>query len=92
MKPDLYIPAIEKAIQNVYRNHYHESITEEDEEVPLFQVQIQSDENPRMLRDLQSNLIGQLIVVPGIITSASRTNIKATRITWKCSNCGHELD
>ena len=39
---------------------------------------------------MQSNLVGQLIVVPGIITSASRTNIKATCVTWKCSNCGHE--
>jgi DNA replicative helicase MCM subunit Mcm2 (Cdc46/Mcm family) len=44
-------------------------------------VQIHSDENPRMLRDLQSNLIGQLIVVPGIITNASRTAIRASKVT-----------
>lgn len=43
-----------------------------------------------MLRDLQSNLMGQLVVVPGIITSASKTSIRATQVTWKCSNCGHE--
>ena len=91
-KPEMFIPSLEKAIQNVYKNNYHDSITEvEGEEVPSFQVQIQTDENPRMLRDLQSNLVGQLVVIPGIITSASRTNIKATSVTWKCSNCGHEL-
>jgi DNA replicative helicase MCM subunit Mcm2 (Cdc46/Mcm family) len=43
-----------------------------------------------MLRDLQSNLMGQLVVVPGIITAASKTSIRATLITWKCSECGHE--
>jgi len=43
-----------------------------------------------MLRDLTSNLIGNLIVVPGIVTSASRTNLRATQVTWRCSNCGHE--
>lgn len=91
-KPELFIPSLEKAIRNVYRNNYHDSIASEIEDnVPEFQVQIQSSENPRMLRDLQSNLVGQLIVVPGIVTSASRTNIKATSVTWKCSNCGHEL-
>ena len=44
-----------------------------------------------MLRDLQSGLVGTLIVIPGIITAASRTNIKATSVTWKCQNCGHEV-
>ena len=63
---------------------------EYDEEVPKFQVQIQSDENPRMLRELQSNLVGHLVVIPGIITSASKTSIKATKVTYKCKNCGHE--
>mmetsp|Transcript_19584 Transcript_19584/g.14292 ORF Transcript_19584/g.14292 Transcript_19584/m.14292 type:complete len:150 (-) Transcript_19584:1137-1586(-) len=43
-----------------------------------------------MLRDLQSSLVNQLIVVPGIITSASKTSIKATTVVVRCSNCGHE--
>ena len=30
------------------------------------------------------------MVVPGIITSASKTSIKATKIVMKCSECGHE--
>jgi len=59
-------------------------------EEPSFQLQITSNENPRMLRDLQSNLMGQLIVVPGIVTAASKTMIKSTSIVIKCSNCGHE--
>lgn len=43
-----------------------------------------------MLRDLQSNLIGQLVVVPGIITNASRTAIRASKVTVQCKNCGHQ--
>ena len=34
-------------------------------------------------------MIGKLIVVPGIVTSASRTSIKATEITFRCSACDH---
>ena len=52
-------------------------------------MQIYSDENPKNLRELTSHMVGKMIVVPGIITSASRTSIKATEITWKCSACDH---
>jgi DNA replication licensing factor MCM5 len=54
----------------------------------VFEVQMRSLENPRMLRDLNSNLVGQLVVVPGIITSASKSQIKASKLTIKCRNCG----
>ena len=45
-----------------------------------------------MLRDLQSNLMNTLIVIPGIITSASKTQIKATKVVVRCNNCGHEKE
>jgi DNA replication licensing factor MCM5 len=45
-----------------------------------------------MLRELQANLVGSLIVVPGIITAASKTSIKATKVVVKCTNCGHEKE
>ena len=34
--------------------------------------------------------MGQLVVVPGIITAASKSMIKSTSVAIKCSNCGHE--
>jgi len=43
-----------------------------------------------MIRDLQSNLVGKVIVVPGIITSTSKTAVRARTAVYKCSNCGHE--
>lgn len=45
-----------------------------------------------MIRDLQSNLVGQLVVIPGIITAASKTAIKATKVVYRCKNCGHEKE
>ena len=48
-QPTQVIPALEKAIARVYKNHYME---EDVFEEPAFQLQITSNENPRMLRDL----------------------------------------
>ena len=88
--PEALIPILESATKKVYQNNYHETIRESvTEPVPNWQVQIYSDENPKCLRDMNSKMVGKLVVVPGIITSASRTSIKATSITWKCSACDH---
>lgn len=42
-----------------------------------------------MLRDLKSEVLNQMIVVPGIITSASKAQIKASKMVYRCKNCGH---
>lgn len=92
-QPADFLPAFERAVQNVYRNNYHDlagSGIAGIDTVPTFQVQVSSDENPRMLRDLQSSLMGQLVVIPGIITASSKTGIRATSVTWTCTSCGHE--
>jgi DNA replication licensing factor MCM5 len=31
-----------------------------------------------------------MVVLPGIITAASKTMIKSTKVVIRCSNCGHE--
>jgi len=77
--PEALIPILEAATKKVYHNNYHETISGNmGDPVPNWQVQVYSDENPRNLRDLTSKMVGKMIVVPGIITSASRTSIKAT--------------
>ena len=42
-----------------------------------------------MLRDLKSEVLNEMIVVPGIITSASKAQIKASKVVFQCKNCGH---
>jgi DNA replication licensing factor MCM5 len=56
-QPTQVLQSLEQAIGTVYKNHYaDESFGFED--TPSFQLQVSSNENPRMLRDLQSNLMG----------------------------------
>lgn len=43
-----------------------------------------------MLRELQSHLIGKIVTIPGIITSTSKTSVRARTCVWRCCNCGHE--
>jgi len=61
-------------------------------DAPKFQVLFESNEHPKMLRDLTSNQIGRLVVVPGIITSAAKTQLYATKILVRCRNCQHEKE
>jgi len=55
--------------------------------LPDFQIIIQSAENTQSLRNLTADHVNQLIKVPGIIISCSKTRSKATSITVKCSKC-----
>ena len=45
-----------------------------------------------MIRDLQSDLVSKIIVIPGIITATSKTTVRARKAVFQCSNCGHEKD
>ena len=83
-KPTQYIKVFEKAVAAIYKTDYMDELSPDLYEVPKFQVQVSSDENPIMLRDLQSNLVGKIICIPGIITSTSKTNIRARTAVWKC--------
>lgn len=55
---------------------------------PPFEVQIRSLEDPKMLRKLGSDQVGRMVVVPGIITSASKSQIKASKLSIRCRHCG----
>lgn len=88
LTPAQILPVFESATRGVFRNHY--ALNTPDSQLPSFQVQVSSGERERMLRDLQSNLMGQMVVIPGIVTAASKSSIKATKEVLKCGNCGHE--
>jgi len=61
-----------------------------DIEVPNFQVQLISDQNPKALRQLKSDLLGKLITVRGIITSANKVQLKSKRMSLQCKNCSYK--
>lgn len=45
-----------------------------------------------MIRNLTSENINKMIVVPGIITSTGKTSVRARRAFFTCTNCGHEKE
>lgn len=58
------------------------------ESMPPFQIQVVNfNRNPIHIRDLGSSNMNSLVVVPGIIISASRVQTKATKLTIQCTNC-----
>ena len=59
------------------------------EEVPDFQFLLKNYSNPRSLRDLSSANISQLVVIHGIIVSASKPQIKASQLVVQCRACGN---
>ena len=80
--PTDYIKVFESAVETIYRTDYYDESNPDMEISPKFQVQIYSDENPKMLRDLQSDLIGKLVCLPGIIVSTSKSSIRARRAVF----------
>ena len=83
-----HIKCFESAIETIYRNDIFDASNPDLEEAPRFQVQFSSDENPITLRDLNSNLIGKIVAVPGIITATSKSSIRARKAVFQCVKCG----
>jgi DNA replication licensing factor MCM5 len=62
----------------------------ESEEAPHFQLQIVSNEEPKMLRTLKSNDLGALINVNGIIINSGKTLLRGKHVVARCKGCNHE--
>lgn len=78
---------MEKAIKEVC---YELSVNyKKIDDVPDFQFLLKNYANPRSLRDLSSSNIGQLVVIHGIIVSASKPQIKASQLVVQCRACGN---
>jgi DNA replication licensing factor MCM5 len=52
-----------------------------------WQICIQSDENPKRLREIESRLVNSVFTVSGIIISCTKPYIKASELKLKCRNC-----
>ena len=88
--PNEYLPKFEESLAMLYRTFNPDM--KDLETMPEFQLQISSSENPKMLREIHSGLINQLIVVPGIITSVTRPQVKAIKLVLRCSNCNEKCE
>lgn len=59
--------------------------------VPEFQVSLHSSQLPISLRELHSDLIGRLLVIPGIIVSATKPQVKAKTVVAQCKGCQEKI-
>lgn len=82
-KPADYQPIFEQAVQEVYSDLANIPI----KQIPSFQVQIFSNENPKLLRELKSTFLHQLITVSGIIVSSGKAQLKGRKLVIQCKNC-----
>eukprot|EP01036_Dinobryon_divergens_P033477 gene33477-43263_t len=88
-KPNDILPYFEMAAKDALKM----SLTVEGEDVlnnqniPDFQIILQSGEVPQTLRNLTAEHVNQLIKVPGIVISCSKTRSKATVVAVKCNKC-----
>lgn len=57
--------------------------------VPEFQFLLKTESQARSLRDLNSNLIQSMVVVQGIVVSASKPSVKTSTMALQCRNCGN---
>ncbi|EEQ99973.1 DNA replication licensing factor mcm5, putative [Perkinsus marinus ATCC 50983] len=57
--------------------------------MPTFQLKLASWENPKLIRELQSEHVERLVVIPGIIVQASIKVHKAFKLRIRCKKCGH---
>jgi len=59
-------------------------------DLPDFQLCLNTKEFPISLRELTAEKCNKIVIIPGIIVSAGKTNVKTTTLLVRCSNCGHE--
>lgn len=83
--PATFLPLLETACKEVVRRTLVRPPTLE--EMPDFQVTLKNFQNFVNLRDLSAVDVSQLVAVRGIVVSAGKTRVKATRLAIMCRNC-----
>ena len=91
-RPDDIMPFFEAAAKDSLKMFLMEASTMErdDEKVMEFQVILKSSQLAHPLRNLNADLVNQLVKVPGIIISSTKSRAKATTIHLICNKC-HEV-
>ena len=96
LEPRTTIPLLEEGIKNFFQEQEKKSdsdeVSGEREEIPNFQFILNTMEKQKNLRDLNSETVSQLVVISGIIISASKSSIKMKTCHLQCRACGQEKD
>lgn len=80
--PHIVLPELEKVAFDLAKElHIHDP--------PNYHISFVTGERPTMLRELHAEMVGKLVVVPGIVVAASKPNIKAVKIAAQCRGCNN---
>jgi len=59
--------------------------------IPNIQVLLSSEQSPTPMRQMSAHDVNRLVMVPGIITAATRTQANATMVVVMCPSCKHRI-
>ena len=82
-EPERCIEIFERVVYRCAKEYFEDAL-------PI-QVLFTTNAEPIPLRNIESTMIRKLIVVPGLVISASPVSSRATEIKAVCSGCGHIL-
>ncbi|CAO3703449.1 unnamed protein product [Rhizopus stolonifer] len=86
--PAEFLPLFENAAKEfAKRILYTNPSTVNNLDVPDCQVMLKSNENAIQIRDLNSEYMGKLVRIPGIVIGASTLSCRATQVTVLCRSC-----
>ncbi|KAI8890257.1 MCM-domain-containing protein [Backusella circina FSU 941] len=86
--PADFLPLFEDAVKECAKRILFMNPTKVNlAEVPDCQVMLKSDANVIQIRDLNSDFIGKLVRIPGIVIGASTLSSRATQVTAMCRSC-----
>ncbi|OBZ91148.1 DNA replication licensing factor mcm5 [Choanephora cucurbitarum] len=86
--PADYLPLFENAVkESAKRILFANPNSVSNMDVPDCQVTLKSDANVVQIRDLNSDYIGKLVRIPGIVIGASTLSSRATQVSAMCRNC-----
>ena len=76
----------------VMEDALHKYLKEKSDEYPIdidqeWQIILKSDDHPVKIREITSNRVSNLFVVSGIIISATKPYIKASKLKLQCKYC-----
>ncbi|KAL1507546.1 hypothetical protein AB1Y20_007167 [Prymnesium parvum] len=85
-RPSHHLPIFEKAVLEAAVSM---AIIDANEAVdmPDLQVTLTSSKQPISIRQLLSSQVARVVMIPGIVISASRVKAKATQISARCKGC-----
>eukprot|EP01133_Synstelium_polycarpum_P004943 gene4943-5741_t len=84
-KPNEVIPLFELAAREAVKKM---KFNLNDHEIHDIQVLFRNTQDPSPIRSLKANHIARMVKIPGIVISASRTQLKPVNITVMCRGCG----